>query len=94
MANEDRAYTAWIRKQPCVACSAGPPSEAHHMCGAGMGLRAHDHTVVPLCSGCHKDHHEFRGHFYGMDRHERKKWQESRMKDLRKEYLGDKEVQT
>lgn len=55
MAGENARYSEWIRSQPCYwpGCRKGPRSEQHHMSGAGMGLRAHDHDSMPLC----REHH-------------------------------------
>lgn len=57
-----------------------------------MGLRAHDHTCVPLCQQCHKDHHEFRGVFRNMDKTERKQWQEDMSVVFRGMYEGVEDV--
>jgi hypothetical protein len=56
--NEDPAYKAWIRTQPCVVCVAhalylflkrGRPSEAHHAGQRGLSQKADDRTCIPLC---------------------------------------------
>lgn len=57
MAGEDRKYADWIRRQPCAKCGCSGPSECHHKTGGGMGLRAHDHDSMPLCSDCHRALH-------------------------------------
>ena len=53
MAGEDRPYSMWIRRQACAMCGKKGNVEQHHMSGAGMGRRAHDHESMPLCHSCH-----------------------------------------
>lgn len=76
------AYLAFVRRQPCAACGAPPPSHPHHREGErapggpkGGGMKAPDETVVPLCKsnpvtgwlGCHQRWHDH-GHFFGLSR--------------------------
>lgn len=57
----DRPYLAFVRQLPCVWCGRRGPSDAAHMpVGArGMGFKAPDRNVVPLCRPCHR---KFDGH--------------------------------
>ncbi|HCU3672769.1 TPA: DUF968 domain-containing protein [Escherichia coli] len=44
-------YTRWVKTQPC-ACCGKPADDAHHLIGhgqGGMGTKAHDLFVLPLC---------------------------------------------
>jgi len=76
MAGEDRQYTDWIAKQPCASCGIRFRSQVHHRTGAGMGLRAHDHDSMPMCSGCHRDFHDLIGAFKTWDKALRGDWQD------------------
>jgi len=50
----DRAYLAWIREMPCIACGVEDRSEAAHTGrDGGMSMKASDYSCVPLCSDCH-----------------------------------------
>ena len=100
MAGEDKAYAAWIRSRPCMACGAPPPSNLHHRTGAGMGLRAPDSEGMPLCgsgtTGCHGSLHNpydlqmKDGHFYGWDRGKIRDWQRVAIDILQSEWLSEK----
>lgn len=54
-----------IRKLPCAACGAKPPSQAAHsnqaLHGKGKSTKADDLATFPLCATCHKRHDEHRG---------------------------------
>lgn len=57
------AYLAFVRSLPCCACGAKADS-AHHLTGlwnlSGMGLKAPDSFVLPVCDGpggCHAQIH-------------------------------------
>lgn len=60
----DKAYLAWIRKQPCGYkgnfCQG--EVEAHHVrrqrWGAGAGKKPHDYVAVPRCHYHHTPNHE------------------------------------
>jgi hypothetical protein len=43
---------------------SGPPHHPRH--NVGMGMRAHDHRVVPLCPEHHEDAQQYRGVFAAM----------------------------
>jgi hypothetical protein len=50
----DKAYLAWIREMPCIACGVAGRSEAAHTgTDGGMSQKASDYSVVPLCADCH-----------------------------------------
>lgn len=48
-------YLDYIRSLPCTMCGAYPPNDPHHetLHAGGMGLKAPDSHVVPLCRDCH-----------------------------------------
>ncbi|MCC3740241.1 DUF968 domain-containing protein [Rouxiella badensis] len=48
-------YTRWIKKQPCCGCG-NQADDPHHITGnglGGMGMKASDFHVIPLCRRCH-----------------------------------------
>lgn len=52
-------YISWVKSQPCVACGM-PADDAHHLIGhgqGGMGTKAHDFHVIPLCRADHRELH-------------------------------------
>lgn len=55
-----RKYLAWVRSQDCARCMA-PADDSHHLCHVGnmggMGTKAMDLFVMPLCRGCHTEMH-------------------------------------
>jgi len=59
-----RQYLKWVSKLPCAACAMKDDTiVAHHLasrnapfCG-GMGYKASDIFVMPLCHRCHSDAH-------------------------------------
>lgn len=84
MAGEDPRYLDWIRRQSCCNCDADGGVEAHHMTGAGMGMRANDHEAMPLCTTCHRAFHDpwshrkrkgSAGKFWIMTKEQRRTWQ-------------------
>lgn len=81
MADEDPAYVAWVRRQPC--CAPGAPYgcqgavEPHHdHQGRGLSQRAHDHTCVPLCHGHHRKMEDCAGLFKWV-RDRRRAWHDT-----------------
>lgn len=61
---ENPGFLAYLRKQPCCACRAFPPSQAAHIRvgsvdygkrATGAGEKPSDQWAVPLCAGCHLD---------------------------------------
>ncbi|HFU7918692.1 TPA: DUF968 domain-containing protein [Escherichia coli] len=52
-------YTRWVKTQPC-ACCGKPADDPHHLIGhgqGGMGKKAHDLFVLPLCRKHHDELH-------------------------------------
>lgn len=53
---EKEKYTRWVKTQQCMCCS-NPADDPHHLIGhgqGGMGTKAHDLFVIPLC----REHHD------------------------------------
>ena len=76
MAGEDEAYRKAVSRLKCAKCGMPGPSQVHHMTGAGMGLRAHDHKSMPLCAQCHIDLHGLCGQFKGYTKESLTTWQQ------------------
>ncbi|MBL5898070.1 DUF968 domain-containing protein [Lelliottia amnigena] len=56
---EDLKFIRWVKVQPC-ACCGQPSDDAHHLIGwgqGGMGTKAHDSLVIPLCRKHHTELH-------------------------------------
>ncbi|WP_072570097.1 DUF968 domain-containing protein [Enterobacter sp. SA187] len=56
---ENEKYTRWVKAQPCACCSS-PADDPHHVIGygqGGMGTKAHDLFVIPLCRAHHDELH-------------------------------------
>jgi hypothetical protein len=57
----NKKYLKWVKTLDCAFCRA-PADDAHHIIGAGMGgmgMKAPDWAVMPLCRGCHtRMHHD------------------------------------
>jgi len=52
-------YTKWVKAQKC-ACCANQADDPHHIIGhgqGGMGTKAHDLFVIPLCRAHHDELH-------------------------------------
>lgn len=52
-------YLAWVKTQPCECCGR-PSDDPHHLIGwgqGGMGTKAHDSLVIPLCRQHHTELH-------------------------------------
>ncbi|EFC6239928.1 DUF968 domain-containing protein [Escherichia coli] len=52
-------YTRWVKTQPC-ACCGKPADDPNHLIGygqGGMGTKAHDLFVLPLCRKHHDELH-------------------------------------
>ena len=64
----DPKYLAWIRTLPCIQCGATHYVQAHHAESGGMGIKASDHTALPLCYLHHKEWHDHKGKCGGWDR--------------------------
>jgi hypothetical protein len=55
----NRAYLDWVKTLDCCNCGA-PADDPHHIIGqgeGGMGTKASDLLVMPLCRGCHTHIH-------------------------------------
>ncbi|MDV2901753.1 DUF968 domain-containing protein [Phytobacter diazotrophicus] len=56
---ENPTYTRWVKAQQCVCCK-NPADDPHHLIGhgqGGMGTKAHDLFVLPLCRAHHDELH-------------------------------------
>ena len=55
-----KKYLQWIREQDCMMCGT-TPCDPHHIKGrgnfSGVGMKAPDLLVMPLCRRCHGDMH-------------------------------------
>lgn len=52
-------FLRWVKTQAC-ACCGQPADDAHHLIGwgqGGMGIKAHDFLVIPLCRKHHTELH-------------------------------------
>ncbi|MCN7997105.1 DUF968 domain-containing protein, partial [Escherichia coli] len=52
-------YTRWVKTQPCACCGKAA-DDPHHLIGhgqGGMGTKAHDLFVLPLCRKHHDELH-------------------------------------
>ncbi|ORJ47572.1 hypothetical protein B2M27_25330 [Kluyvera intermedia] len=56
---ENPTYTRWVKAQRCACCN-NPADDPHHVIGhgqGGMGTKAHDLFVLPLCRAHHDELH-------------------------------------
>ncbi|MFP2513998.1 DUF968 domain-containing protein [Buttiauxella agrestis] len=56
---ENEKYTRWVKQQPCMCCNQ-QADDPHHLIGngmGGMGTKAHDLFVIPLCRKHHDELH-------------------------------------
>ncbi|TCW43544.1 uncharacterized protein DUF968 [Phytobacter diazotrophicus] len=56
---ENPTYTRWVKAQRCACCN-NPADDPHHIIGhgqGGMGTKAHDLFVLPLCRAHHDELH-------------------------------------
>lgn len=73
-------YMGFVRRLPCVASGLS----AKHPCGGivhadhagrrGLGRKAHDATVIPLCATHHKQRDSFSGAFRSWDQARMRLW--------------------
>ena len=64
--------------------------QIHHMTGAGMAMRSHDHEGMPLCREHHLNQlHMARGYFRMMKKDEKRAWQRARVSEYRALYERD-----
>lgn len=62
---QSEKYTRWVKSQPC-ACCGKTADDPHHLIGygqGGMGTKAHDLFVIPLCRAHHDELHAEVGAF-------------------------------
>lgn len=56
---ESDKYTRWVKQQSCMCCNK-QADDPHHLIGhgmGGMGTKAHDIFVIPLCRAHHDELH-------------------------------------
>lgn len=56
---ENAEYTRWVKSQECACCNR-QADDPHHIIGhgqGGMGIKAHDLFVIPLCRAHHDELH-------------------------------------
>ncbi|MDX6042621.1 DUF968 domain-containing protein [Scandinavium lactucae] len=56
---ESANYLRWVKSQTCACCNQ-PADDAHHLIGwgqGGVGTKAHDIFVIPLCRKHHTELH-------------------------------------
>jgi len=73
----DTLRMLWTKQQACVGpmlheCQG--PIEAHHAGRRGLGQKAHDSTVIPLCQAAHRHWHEGGAAFKGWTNYEKRAW--------------------
>lgn len=59
MRYKNRKYLNMVKLEDCVMCYA-PADDPHHIIGqgmGGMGMKAPDWAVMPLCRNCHTKIH-------------------------------------
>lgn len=67
-------FLRWVKAQPCAARSARQGEEcdgaieAHHAGPHGAGQKCPDRESIPLCTRHHREWHDARGLFAGMDK--------------------------
>jgi len=55
-----KKYLNWVKTLACCMCYNEQASDAHHAIGmklGGMGTKAPDSEVMPLCRKCHSEMH-------------------------------------
>ncbi|MGU3521467.1 DUF968 domain-containing protein, partial [Klebsiella pneumoniae] len=55
----NESWTRWVKSQQCVCCNK-QADDPHHLIGhgqGGMGTKAHDLFVLPLCRAHHDELH-------------------------------------
>jgi len=90
-----QAYLTFVRALPCAMCGTTQGVIAHHLIGmwgmSGMGLKAPDSFVMPLCDGpgdtCHRLVHSH-GHLRAMQ----PDWMRQTIRAGLAEFGGDQEI--
>lgn len=78
-----RSRLAVVRSMSCCACGAPPPNHAHHVTfKRGLGQKASDRDVMPLCWLCHSEFHGAYGHFRDWTHEKRTEWQKEQLELL------------
>ena len=79
-----------VSQLPCACCEQEIPVQLHHVReGQGMGQRAGDFLIIPLCPECHTGKHGFHGDRWAIN--SKKKSEMSMLNDtLVKCYGGEK----
>lgn len=54
---ESKLWLDIIRGFRCAHCGLGGKTDAHHVWNAGMSRKCSDSATIPLCRGCHHEHH-------------------------------------
>jgi len=49
---DEKAHIAKVVENGCIICQQ--PAEAHHLTGAGMGLKSSNYEVIALCPRHHR----------------------------------------
>lgn len=86
MAGEDPDYTDWLRTLPCHECGRRRGSDPHHRQGAGIGMRSHDETAIPLCRPCHVAWHAGSGPFKSFDKKKKRAYHDEANDKYRSTY--------
>lgn len=75
MAGEDPTYLAAVEEMPCHVCNRAPAGHAHHdRYAVGVGRRADDSQVIPLCPEHHRALHDGGPPFRAWTREQRRQW--------------------
>jgi len=79
VAGEDPAYVAFVLQSPCRMymhdpCDPPGQRDPHHAGERGLGQRAHDHTVIPLCRKHHSAWHDCNGVFRRWTKDDRRRF--------------------
>lgn len=80
----DLGGVPWPGPRPPDACSG--PGEAHHAGARGLGRKASDDTVIPLCDHHHDDFTDRRGVFSSWPRGAARAWQDAQIERYRRVY--------
>ena len=56
---ESAKYRKLVSEQPCIICGGTPSAPHHDRKGqnAGMGMKPHDTTCIPICATHHQELH-------------------------------------
>ena len=82
MAKKDPEYLRRVKWMRCHICHDWP-CDAHHITGAGMGMKAHDRDTIPLCRKHHSELHSLSGYFKGWSGAKLRNWQVEAVRQTR-----------